>query len=315
LAERIEFFAAAMQVSLNKDSDVPLHEQLAEQLVFLITTRKLRAGEQLPSVRSFARRLGIHHNTVSKSYRDLVARGWLERRPGSRLCVGRPRSLRRRSVNPDLDELINQTILRAAELGYSLQALRSQVLERLRAQPPDHILVVERELELRRVMCVEISARVGEHVESCSAEELAKSPELLLGAQVAAPEHIVPLIEPLLAPKLPCISLKFAGAEEHLAQIRGLIEPSVVGVVSISKTFLKTARSLLAPLVGRRHSMNVLLLSSDHRRNLDGVDVAFCDSVATSLIRCRRKVQYRLISEQCLEDIAVSLTPPIESRS
>ena len=304
-----------MQVSLNKDSDVPLHEQLAEQLVFLITTRKLRSGEQLPSVRSFARRLGIHHNTVSKSYQDLVSRGWLKRQAGSRLCVGPARSPRARGSNPDLDELINHTILRAGELGYSLQALRSQVLERLRAQPPDHILVVEPELELRRIMCVEISARVGEHVESCAAEELSGSSELMLGAQVVAPEHIIPLIERFLPSTVPCISLKFAGAEEYLDLIRGLTQPSVIAVASISKTFLKTARGLLAPLVGRRHSMNVLLLSSDHRRSLDGVDVAFCDSATAPLIRCRRKVHYRLISEQCLEDIAVSLTPPMAPRS
>ena len=304
-----------MQVSLNKNSDVPLHEQLAEQLVFLITTRKLQSGEQLPSVRSFARRLGVHHNTISKSYRDLVARGWLKRQRGSRLCVGTPHPSRTRAINPDLDQLINQTILRAIELGYSLQALRAEVLERLRAQPPDHILVVEPELQLRRVMCVEISGSVGEHVQSCSVEELSRSPELLLGAQVVAPEHIVPLIEPFLPPKVPCISLDFAGAAEHLALIRALTQPSVIGVASISKSFLKTARSLLAPLVGRRHSMNVLLLSSDHRRTLEGVDVAFCDSVANSLVRCRRKVHYRLISEQCLEDIAVSLTSPMQSRS
>src|SRR5258706_748835 len=122
--EGIECFAAAMQVSVNQDIDVPLNEQLAEQLVFMITTRKLQTGEQLPSVRSFARRLGIHHNTVSKSYQDLVARGWLKRQPGSRLCVGTTGSLRKRATSPDLDELINQTILRASELGYSLQALR-----------------------------------------------------------------------------------------------------------------------------------------------------------------------------------------------
>jgi hypothetical protein len=31
------------------------------------------------------------------------------------------------------------------------------------------------------------------------------------------------------------------------------------------------------------------------------------------LVRGRRKNQYRLISEKCLEDVAVSLKPPIPS--
>ncbi len=72
----------------------------------------------------------------------------------------------------DLDELINQTIRRASELGYSLQELRSLALERLRAQPPDHILVVEHEPELRQVICAEISSRIGKRVESCTEDQL-----------------------------------------------------------------------------------------------------------------------------------------------
>jgi DNA-binding transcriptional regulator YhcF (GntR family) len=41
-----------MQISLSKNSDVPLRQQIAQQIVFLITTGQLRAGQQLPSVRS-----------------------------------------------------------------------------------------------------------------------------------------------------------------------------------------------------------------------------------------------------------------------
>jgi len=303
-----------MQVSLNKHSDVPLHEQLAEQLVFLITIRTLQPGEQMPSVRAFARRLGIHHNTVSKSYKDLVVRGWLERHPGRRLCVASASTPRVRSIDGGLDELINQTIRRASELGYSLQALRSEVLERLSAQPPDHILVVEGEEELRRIICAEIYSKAGRSVESCSAETLSQKPEMSVGAQVVAPEHLVESLNKGLSSKLPCMALEFAGVEEHMTLIRALGEPSVIGVASISKALLKTARSLLAPVIGRRHVMKVFLFSSDRPRVVEGVDLIFCDSVAISLVRCRHKIQYRLISDRCLEDIAVSLKPSMQNR-
>jgi len=302
-----------MQVSLNKQSDVPLHQQLAEQLVFLITTRKLHPGDQLPSVRSFARQLGIHHNTVSKSYQDLVERGWLKRHRGSRLCVESAPSSRTHASHVDLDELINQTIRRASELGYSLQELRSLALERLRAQPPDHILVVEHEPELRQIICAEICSKVGRRVESCTEDQLCASLELALGSQVVAPERRVYSINPLLSPKLPCIALAFGSAQEHLDLTRGLTKPSSIGVASISKTFLKTARSLLAPVVGRRHVMEMFLLSPDRRIALEGMDLIFCDAVTMPLVRGRRKIQYRLISEKCLEDIVVSLKPPIPS--
>jgi DNA-binding transcriptional regulator YhcF (GntR family) len=93
-----------MDISLSKDSDVPVHEQLAEQIVFLITTGKLRPAEQLPSGRALARRLAIHHNTV-----DLVQREWLSRRKGSRLCVASAVYLRGRETNDSLDELIDRS--------------------------------------------------------------------------------------------------------------------------------------------------------------------------------------------------------------
>ena len=97
----------------------------AEQIVFLITTGQLRPGQQLPSVRALrARQVKVHHNTVSEAYQDLVRRRWLARQRGRRLVVGTPEAARRSPTS--LDELINESIQRAAEMGYSLQALISR---------------------------------------------------------------------------------------------------------------------------------------------------------------------------------------------
>ena len=76
-----------MDIRIDNSSEVPIRHQLAEQIVFLIATDRLAAGEVLPSVREMARRLKIHHNTVSDAYQDLVRRNWLARRRGSRLVV------------------------------------------------------------------------------------------------------------------------------------------------------------------------------------------------------------------------------------
>jgi DNA-binding transcriptional regulator YhcF (GntR family) len=95
-----------MNISLNQDSDVPLRQQLSEQIVFLITTGQLRAGEEMPSVRALARRANVHHNTVSKAYQELVRREWLTRKRGSRLVVGTPVS-KGQQPDPGIDELIN----------------------------------------------------------------------------------------------------------------------------------------------------------------------------------------------------------------
>src|ERR1039458_1002984 len=76
-----------MDICISKESEFPLRQQLAEQIVFHIATGKLQPGQALPSVRELARRLKIHHNTVSEAYQDLIRRMWLGGRRGSRGAV------------------------------------------------------------------------------------------------------------------------------------------------------------------------------------------------------------------------------------
>ena len=295
-----------MQISLSKDSNVPLQQQVAEQIVFLITTGRLRTAQQVPSVRSLARRLKIHHNTVSKAYQDLVRRGWLRGQHGGRLYVGVEGHSQVREAHANLDELISESIQRARQMGYSLQALRKKVLERLFAAPPDHVLVVEDELGLRQIIWAEICSRLGKHVETCSLEQFAKTPELVVGAQVVAPDYALKLLTSLMPHNRPCIPLTFSGAEEHVAFIRRLREPSVIGVVSVSEALLKTARSLLASALGQRHVLQEFQLPKQGPVDLHGVDVAFCDSLAMPVVRCPKKIHYRLIASVCLEDLVAT---------
>jgi GntR family transcriptional regulator len=304
-----------MQISLSNNSEVPLQQQLTEQIVFLITTGRLRTGQQLPSVRGLARYLKIHHNTVSKAYQDLVRRGWLTGRHGSRLTVGPQADSRPKTAYANLDELVNQSIQRAREMGYSLQTLREKVLERLFAAPPDHVLVVEDELGLRQIIRAEICSRLGKRVETCSVEQFKKTPELAMGAQVVAPDYAVRLLNPFIPSNRPCFPLTFCGADEHVAFIRDLQEPSIIGVASVSETLLKTARSLLASALGQRHALREFQLPQQGQVDLLGVDVTFCDSLAMTAVRCPCKIHYRLIAPKCLEDIFATFEPSVLENS
>src|SRR5690348_2395073 len=184
-----------MKLSLSKSSDVPLRQQLAEQIIFLITTGKLREGEELPSVRALARQVNVHYNTVSEAYQDLVQRHWVSRQPGSKLVVGaNARSKQKRPSS--LDDLINRTIERAKDMGFSLQELTERVRERILAQPPDHILIVEREEGLREILSREVSSKLALPIETCTPEDLMKNPALAVGAQVAAPNHFLEELKP-----------------------------------------------------------------------------------------------------------------------
>jgi len=74
----------------------------------------------------------------------------------------------------------------------------------------------------------------------------------------------------------------------------------VIGVASVSKTFLRTARGLLAPVTGRRLALLEFLLPLEPRWRIEGVDLLFCDSVALPMVRCRSKLHYRLLARRCL---------------
>jgi DNA-binding transcriptional regulator YhcF (GntR family) len=296
-----------MQIVLSKKSDVPLRQQLAEQIVFLITTGQLQAGKELPSVRALARQSKVHHNTVSEAYQDLVRRGWLTRRRGSKLVVG-TRSGEPLVTPHDLDELINESIQRARNIGYTLQALRQRVRERLLAQPPDHLLVVEQESGLREIMKVEVRKRLGWIAEGCSLEEFTKEPGLAIGAQVLVANHLVEEMKPLVSRSRPAIGIVYSRASEQVDLIRKLQNPSIVAVVSGSESLLKTARSILAPELGNRHTLNEVLVAQDIPISVAAADLVFCDSITISIVRSRRKVHYQLIAADCLEHIAASLS-------
>ena len=296
-----------MQITLTKNSDVPLRQQLADQIVFLITSGKLCTGEEMPSVRALARRVHVHHNTVSEGYQDLVRRGWLTRRHGSRLLVGVAGN--GRTAPSDLDELINESIRYAREMGYSLQALQHRVRERLLAEPPDHILVLEDEAGLREIFRKEVMDKMTWPVEGCSWQELRSEPALAIGAQVLAPCHISEDVKQLVPPHRPVLPITYSPVDEHLEMIRSLNRPSIIAVASVSESLLKTARSLFAPALARRHVLREILISEGAKRSADGADVVFCDSVAIALVSGGRKVHYKLIPDSCLDDLEAALDP------
>jgi GntR family transcriptional regulator len=61
-------------------SRVPVYEQIANGIRAELVSGKFNPGEKLPTVRTLAINLGVHHNTVAEAYRQLASEGWLELR-------------------------------------------------------------------------------------------------------------------------------------------------------------------------------------------------------------------------------------------
>lgn len=72
---------------IDKESAVPIYEQLYSTLVDAIKTAALEPGTNLPSTRSLAESLSISRNTVNKAYYQLAAEGYIQSRPGSGFTI------------------------------------------------------------------------------------------------------------------------------------------------------------------------------------------------------------------------------------
>ena len=77
--------------SVNTRDATPLHAQLERSIRVAIASRRLRSGDQLPTVRQLAVDLSINANTVARVYAELERAGVLETRRGvgSFIAVGR----------------------------------------------------------------------------------------------------------------------------------------------------------------------------------------------------------------------------------
>jgi len=290
-----------VRIRIDKKSEVPVRQQLTEQIIFSIATEKLKPGEALPSVRELARRLKVHRNTVSQAYRDLKRRAWLSGQRGRRVIV-RTRGLNAIRENRwDLDDLINSTIRVAREQGFTLQALSEFVENRLLAQPPDRVLVVEQELGLRSLLREEIRGVLNRSIEGCALSDLATNPSLSIGALTVAAQYAIGDVDLIVPKSRPAIPLAFSVADEQLEIIRGLQKPSIIAIISVSEVFLKTAQSLLAPQVGQRHTLRQFHFPLDHPTGLKAADLVFADSIVRPQIKHPRVIQYRLIQPRSLD--------------
>ncbi|OZD46406.1 hypothetical protein CH252_21595 [Rhodococcus sp. 06-1477-1B] len=72
---------------LDRDSPVPLHEQLAHNLRAEILSGRTGGGETVPSTRALAADVGIARGTAVAAYEILVGEGYLSTRPGGGTVV------------------------------------------------------------------------------------------------------------------------------------------------------------------------------------------------------------------------------------
>ena len=74
-----------MILQFDFSSDVPIYQQIRNQIIIGISSGQLHPGEKLPTVRALAEESGINVMTVSKAYNLLKQEGYIttDRRKGA----------------------------------------------------------------------------------------------------------------------------------------------------------------------------------------------------------------------------------------
>ena len=116
---------------VNRQSAVPLHVQIKEQIRYAVTSGELEPGAALPSIRELTAQLGVHRNTVHRVYMELQALGVLVARPGVGVFVNEDHA---RSVSlaelASVDALIERFFEEARHSGINPVTLSQLVGQR-----------------------------------------------------------------------------------------------------------------------------------------------------------------------------------------
>lgn len=282
-----------MNISLNRRGGVPLRDQLVTQLEMKILDGTLVEGQRLPSVRALARRLRVHHNTVSAAYQDLESAGHVILQKGSGVFVrrGAPTGL---SEARGLDEMIRVALDTAFQRGHSGGEIRVAVERWLAAVPPHRVLVVDPSAEMARILVHELQRALSVPATSCALEELSRDPSLAAGALIVVlPYHVGAVRAIVPGALVETVNVEVGMADRKA--VEALAVGSIVLFVSHSPTVLPFASVFLRTLRGDEIHVETRLLSDtrEWRRLLRAADLVLSDSVAAETVRKANPRRFR----------------------
>jgi len=143
------------EIRLDLAAQIPLYEQIAEQIKQLIASNRLKPGEHLPTVRQLAQLLHINPGTVVRAYSELEREQIVVSRRGKGTLVSAKAKdplvimLRQRR----LSSLASDSILEALSLGYSPEEVEAAFhvhLARWREERKNIAEILEKEDKRRK---------------------------------------------------------------------------------------------------------------------------------------------------------------------
>lgn len=109
-----------LHFQLDPHSGVPVYRQLMDQVKHYLTSETLKPGDQLPSIRQFAKALSVNPTTIVKAFTELQHAGLIVMKHGKGVFIAdsvpaRPRA----ELEEALRRLTRQLAVEATQLGAS----------------------------------------------------------------------------------------------------------------------------------------------------------------------------------------------------
>jgi GntR family transcriptional regulator len=120
-----------MQIHISTSDGVPIYVQVANQIKYLVAAGRLKAGEELPPIRTLAEKLIVNPNTIARAYRELELAGIVEKRRTAGTYVsdqGSPLAKKERAKI--LTDRIDQLLAEASAMDVDVQDVLKMVRER-----------------------------------------------------------------------------------------------------------------------------------------------------------------------------------------
>ena len=127
-----------MEMEVEFESGIPLYEQIAHKVLELIESGKLSPGDQLPTTRKLAVKLGVNFNTVARAYR-MLDKGEIistQHGRGTFILEQRDQKSTRKQKVENIEELTRFYIRKAAYLGFEPEEIRTYFEEMVERKDP-----------------------------------------------------------------------------------------------------------------------------------------------------------------------------------
>ena len=290
---------------LSRGTSIPVREQLCAQFILGIVSGRLAPGERLPSVRELGRRLNLHANTISATYRDLAKRGWVNQRRGSGVFV---RDVQMRERNGNLETFVSECVEEGLARGFSLDTLRAAFGSVSQEFETQRFLVVDPDADLAHVLATEIGEALGRTVPSSGVADAVHklTPHTCVLANEIHATSIVDLLGPVSLRPIHLKSMQdvLAGQQRPHSEV-------LIAVVSRSESILRWASTLLSALGFPSDAILLRNPQAAHwQRGLKACHIVATDIVtAAEVAKGIQPIVFRLVADPFLTEMREAVTP------